>query len=100
MTQNDSDATIIHSVTNHCISPNKSTQATQWKSARPENAALISNFARYANGIVGSEPFMDPEMTAAPEIVMPADAPAPEFVPPCDQEVVELYNKVWTNLKK
>jgi spermidine/putrescine transport system substrate-binding protein len=66
----------------------------------PENAALISNFARYANGIVGSEPHMDPEMTSAPEIVMPADAPAPEFVPPCDQEVVDLYNKIWTNLKK
>jgi spermidine/putrescine transport system substrate-binding protein len=66
----------------------------------PENAALISNFARYANGIKGSEGFMDPEMIEAPEIVMPADAPAPDFVPPCDQEVVELYNKIWTNLKK
>ena len=66
----------------------------------PENAALISNFARYANGVVGSDKFMDPEMTAAPEIIMPADAPAPEFVPPCDKEVVDLYNKIWTNLKK
>ena len=66
----------------------------------PENAALTSNFARYANGIVGSEEFMDPEMISAPEIVMPADAPAPDFVQPCEQEVVELYNKIWTRLKQ
>jgi spermidine/putrescine transport system substrate-binding protein len=66
----------------------------------PENAALISNFARYANGIVGSETYMDSEMIESPEIVIPADAPAPEFVPPCDKAVVDLYNKIWTNLKK
>ena len=66
----------------------------------PENAALISNFARYANGVVGSEKFMDPAMTSAPEIVMPANAPAPDFVPPCEQDVVELYNKIWTRLKQ
>ena len=66
----------------------------------PENAAMTSNFARYANGVMGSEAHMDPEMISAPEIVMPADAPAPDFVPPCDQEVTELYNKVWTRLKQ
>ena len=66
----------------------------------PDNAALISDFARYANGIKGSDAFMDPEMLAAPEIIMPAGAPAPDFVPPCDEEVVALYNKIWTNLKK
>jgi spermidine/putrescine transport system substrate-binding protein len=66
----------------------------------PENAAMISNFARYANGVVGSEKYMDAEMIESPEIVMPADAPAPEFVPPCDKDVVDLYNKIWTNLKK
>ena len=66
----------------------------------PDNAALISDFARYANGITGSDEFMDPEMLAAPEIIMPAGAPAPDFVPPCDEEVVALYNKIWTNLKK
>ena len=66
----------------------------------PENAALISNFARYANGVTGSDKFMDPEMLSAPEIVMPANAPAPDFVKPCPQEVVEMYNKVWTRLKQ
>ncbi len=66
----------------------------------PENAALISNFARYANGILGSEKYMDPEMLEAPEIVMPADAPEPDFVRPCPQEVVDRYNKIWTRLKQ
>ena len=66
----------------------------------PENAAMTSNFARYANGITGSEEFMDEEMLSAPEIVMPEDAPAPDFVQPCPQEVVDLYNKVWTRLKQ
>ncbi len=66
----------------------------------PENAALISNFARYANGVTGSENFMDPEIMEAPEIVMPADAPAPEFVPPCGEEVMSLYQKIWTDLKR
>ncbi|MDU8942610.1 ABC transporter substrate-binding protein [Ovoidimarina sediminis] len=66
----------------------------------PENAAMTSNFARYANGIKGSDEFMDPEMLSAPEIVMPAGAPAPDFVTPCPQEVVDLYNRVWTRLKQ
>lgn len=66
----------------------------------PENAAMTSNFARYANGVLGSGQFMDAVMLEAPEIVMPADAPVPDFVKPCDQDVVELYNKVWTRLKQ
>ena len=66
----------------------------------PKAAAMTSNFASYANGIVGSEPMMNEDLTSAPEIVMPADAPAPEFVPPCPQEVTDLYTKIWTNLLK
>lgn len=66
----------------------------------PENAGMTSNFARYANGILGSDEFMEPEMLSAPEIVMPASAPAPDFVTPCPQEVVDLYNKIWTQLKQ
>ena len=43
---------------------------------------------------------LDAEMLDAPEIVMPAGAPVPDFVKPCDQDVVDLYNKVWTRLKQ
>jgi spermidine/putrescine transport system substrate-binding protein len=65
----------------------------------PENAGMISSFARYANGIAGSEPYMPEDMKTAPEIVPPAHYKA-VFVPPCGQEVNELYTKIWTNLLK
>ena len=64
----------------------------------PEHAAAVSNFARYANGVLGSEKFMDAELLEAPEIVIPAGAPDPEFVPPCADEVIRLYDRIWTNL--
>ena len=66
----------------------------------PENAALISEFAGYDNGIVGSHKFLPPDFADSPEINPPAGAPAAEFVPPCPPEVVEIYNKIWTNLRK
>jgi spermidine/putrescine transport system substrate-binding protein len=66
----------------------------------PENAALISDFAKYANGITGSEEFMSEDLKTAPEIVMPASAPAPDFVKPCPQEVTDMYNRIWTKLKQ
>ncbi|MCZ6895103.1 MAG: extracellular solute-binding protein, partial [Gammaproteobacteria bacterium] len=64
----------------------------------PENAALISNYAKYANGIVGSEKFMGADLTSALEIVMQENTLAPDFVPPCDEKVVQMYDKIWTNL--
>jgi spermidine/putrescine transport system substrate-binding protein len=66
----------------------------------PENAALISEFAGYDNGIAGSHKFLPPEWANSPEIAPPAGAPTPEYVPPCPPEVVEIYNKIWTNLRK
>lgn len=65
----------------------------------PENAAMISDFAKYANGIDGSEKFLPAEFAAAPEIATP-DWYKPVFVPPCGQDVNELYTKIWTNLLK
>jgi spermidine/putrescine transport system substrate-binding protein len=66
----------------------------------PVNAAMASEFAGYDNGIVGGLATLPDAFKNSPELNRPADAPVPEFVPPCPPEVVEIYNKIWTNLKK
>ena len=67
----------------------------------PENAAMISNFAKYANGIKGSDAFMDPAMKNAPELNVPAEFQAAgEFLKPCAPEVTDLYTRIWTELLK
>jgi spermidine/putrescine transport system substrate-binding protein len=67
----------------------------------PENAALISSFARYANGITGSEQFMPEDMKTAPEINVPDDLKsAGKFLPTCSPKAQEYYNAIWTELRK
>ncbi len=67
----------------------------------PENAALISAFAKYANGIKGSQEFMPEDMKTAPELVVPAEfEKAGEFLESCSPEVVNLYSRIWTDLQK
>ena len=66
----------------------------------PENAALISDFAGYDNGITGANKFLPPAFANSPEIKAPAGSPTPEFVEPCPKAVLEIYNKIWTNLRK
>jgi spermidine/putrescine transport system substrate-binding protein len=66
---------------------------------RPENAGLQSNFARYANGIAGSEEFMDAELTSAPEIGIPEGVEA-RFTPTCSAAAIELQDRVWTKVKQ
>jgi spermidine/putrescine transport system substrate-binding protein len=66
---------------------------------QPEHAAMISNFARYANGVTGSEAFMDEVMRDAPEIVVPAAlVAAGKFSPACPQEVNDLQSRIWTEV--
>lgn len=65
----------------------------------PENAALISEFARYANAIEGSEAFMPEDMKTAPEIVVPDEfKEAGVFLPTCPEEVKAIYTDIWTEL--
>lgn len=67
----------------------------------PENAAMISNFAKYANGIDGSEAFMDPDMKDAPELNVPDEfASAGSFLETCSPDVSNLYSRIWTDVNK
>ncbi len=67
----------------------------------PENAALISAFARYANGIKGSDEFMPADMKGAPEIIIdPKLAGAGKFLQACSPKATEMYTAIWTELQK
>ncbi|MGC6484635.1 MAG: extracellular solute-binding protein [Candidatus Puniceispirillales bacterium] len=66
----------------------------------PENAAAVTNFARYTAGVKGVEAFLDQELVTSPENNPPADAPAGTFVQVCDQQTQSLYDAIWTRLKK
>ncbi|MEM8728847.1 MAG: extracellular solute-binding protein [Pseudomonadota bacterium] len=66
----------------------------------PENIAAVSNFARYVAGVDGVADYLDPALASQPEANPPADAGPGVFVQACDQAVQEVYDQIWTNLKK
>jgi len=67
----------------------------------PENAAMISSFARYANGIAGSDAFMPEDMKTAPEVVIPDEFKAAGvFLPTCSPKAQEYLTAIWTELQK
>lgn len=67
---------------------------------RPENAAAVTNFAQYSAGVMGVSGLLDARLSSQPESVPPADAPAGTFVQVCDQATQEVYDAIWTRLKK
>ncbi len=67
----------------------------------PENAAMLSEFARYANAIQGSEEFMSEEMKTAPEVNVPEEfIEFGEVSQRCSPEAMELYTAIWTEVTK
>lgn len=67
----------------------------------PENAAMLSTFARYANAIKGSDAFMPEDMKTAKEINVPPElVNKGHFSLACPPEVNEMYTKIWTELMK
>ncbi|GLS87945.1 putrescine-binding periplasmic protein [Cypionkella aquatica] len=67
----------------------------------PENAALISAFARYPNGISGSTEFMPADMATAPEVNIPAEFKAAgHFLPACSGKALDYMTAIWTDLQK
>ena len=67
----------------------------------PENAAMISAFAHYANGIDGSQKYMPADMKDAPEINVPAEFKAAgKFSPTCSDKAQAYYTAIWTDLQK
>jgi spermidine/putrescine transport system substrate-binding protein len=62
----------------------------------PENAALISASARFANGIEGSDAYMPADMKTAPEVNIPEESAGKgRFNQGCPPEVQEKYAAIW-----
>lgn len=67
----------------------------------PENAAMISAFARYANGISGSEAFMPADMKDAPELVPPPEfKDKGQFATICTGKALDFQKAIWAELQK
>ena len=64
---------------------------------QPENAAMQSNFARYANGIAGSAEYLDQELRQAQAFETPSGVDN-IFADACSEKSIKLYSRVWTKL--
>jgi len=65
----------------------------------PENAAAVSNYAQYIAGVTGAMDLASDEVKAAPELNPPADQGG-AFIMACNQDVQEMYDRIWTEVKK
>ena len=66
----------------------------------PENIAAVTNYARYAAGVEGGDRSAGRGAQDLARIRASADAPPGTFIAVCDQETQEVYDAIWTRLKK
>ncbi len=65
----------------------------------PKNMAEAANFQGYNSGIVGVDELLSPEMKADPAVVIPSDYTLAAPVPPCTNEQLNNYSKIWEKFK-
>jgi spermidine/putrescine transport system substrate-binding protein len=65
----------------------------------PENKAAVTNYARYAAGIDGVDEFLDEELRTMPEQT-PPEGIHTVFVEVCDEATQQVYDTMWTNLRR
>jgi spermidine/putrescine transport system substrate-binding protein len=63
----------------------------------PENMALLSNFAAYANAIPESVNYLSEDMKNAKNIQVPGNVPV-KFGQACNAKAQGLIDKVWTRV--
>lgn len=64
-----------------------------------KNAAMITDYSKFGNMIKGSEQYLEKELRNKPGLNPPDNGKGMEFIPPCDQDVVNFYTKIWTKLR-
>lgn len=65
---------------------------------RPENMAMVSNFARYANASTAANEYLNQARKAARELQRPAEV-GMRFLQTCGEEATALIDRVWTKVK-
>ncbi len=65
----------------------------------PENMAMVSNFARYANAIPSSSKYLEPELATAPETNPPSNVEV-RVSETCSPRFVKAIDKIWTKLRQ
>lgn len=66
----------------------------------PENVATLTNWTQYSAGVTGVGPLLDEGLRTQPEANPPADAGPAVFIQPCDEATQEVYDRIWTNLRR
>lgn len=65
----------------------------------PQNAALETNFAGYANAVPGSSAYVTPALANAPEFNPPKDLKM-VFATSCPAKATKDYDRVWTLIRQ